>query len=119
MKVLIDTLIWIDFFRKKAGSEQLRGLLESGQVVIHPFIIGELQMGSLPGFRKQVLADLHNLPAVKNPPDSVISEFIEIMKLHGTGLSYVDAALLCSAKAAGIKFLTSDKLLLKFVNKSG
>jgi len=118
LNTLVDTSIWIDFFRKKAGAEQLLGLLESAQAVTHPFIIGELQMGSLPGMRKQVIADLQNLPVVKNPPDAVISEFIEIRKLYGTGLSYVDAVLLCSAQAAGIKFLTSDKLLLKFAIES-
>ena len=81
MQVLVDTSIWIDFFRKKEGSERLLQLLESGSVVTHPYIIGELQMGELPGVRNQVIDDLKNLPSVKNPPESVISDFIENLKL--------------------------------------
>ena len=115
MQVLVDTSIWIDFFRKKEGSERLLQLLESGSVVTHPYIIGELRMGELPGVRNQVIDDLKNLPSLKNPPESVISDFIENLKLFSTGLSYIDAVLLCSAKSSGIKFLTSDKLLMKYM----
>ena len=83
----------------------------------HPYIIGELQMGELPGLRKQVIADLKNLPSVKIPPESVISDYIENKKLFSTGLSYIDAVLLCSAKASGKEFFTSDKLLLKYMKE--
>ena len=115
MQVIVDTSVWIDFFHKKEGSERLLHLLEMGRVVTHPYIIGELQMGVLPGFRKLVIDDLKNLPSVKNSPESVISDFIENLKLFNTGLSYIDAVLLCSAKSSGIQFLTSDKLLMKYM----
>lgn len=117
MKILIDTSIWIGFFRKKPESKILIELLKADRVLTHPFVIGELQMGSLPGHRNQVLTDLQNLPSIKNPPESIISEFIELMKLHGSGLSYVDAALLCTAKANAVNFLTSDKLLLRYAKE--
>ena len=92
-------------------------LITAEEELTHPYIIGELQNWELPGLRKQVIADLKNLPSVKIPPESVISDYIENKKLFSTGLSYIDAVLLCSAKASGIEFLTSDKLLLKYMKE--
>jgi predicted nucleic acid-binding protein len=119
LKILIDTSVWIDFFKKKPSSAILQYLLESDQVVTHSLIIGELQMGSLPGYRQQVLSDLRNLPSLRNLPAEIVIEFIEKMKLYGTGLSYVDAELLCVAKAEGTYLLTSDKILTKYVKNLG
>jgi len=59
------------------------------------------------------------IPTLKNlkTPESVISDYIENKKLFSTGLSYIDAVLLCSAKASGKEFFTSDKLLLKYMKE--
>ena len=40
MKVLADTSIWIDHFRR--GDVRLEECLDHGDVVMHPFIVGEL-----------------------------------------------------------------------------
>ena len=42
---LVDTSVWIDHFA--AGNADLRDLLGKGQVITHPFVIGELACGSL------------------------------------------------------------------------
>jgi len=43
--VLVDTSVWIIHFNRK--DIKLSGLLEEGNVVIHPFIIGELSCGKI------------------------------------------------------------------------
>lgn len=43
--ILVDTSVWIDHLR--AGEGQLVTLLESAQVLIHPFVIGELAGANL------------------------------------------------------------------------
>ena len=42
---LVDTSVWINHLRR--GDNQLRALLERGEVLCHPFIIGELACGSM------------------------------------------------------------------------
>ena len=43
--ILVDTSIWVDHLR--AGDEALVGLLETGAVLAHPSVIGELALGSM------------------------------------------------------------------------
>jgi predicted nucleic acid-binding protein len=38
--ILVDTSIWVDHLRH--GDELLAALLDPGQVLMHPFVMGEL-----------------------------------------------------------------------------
>jgi predicted nucleic acid-binding protein len=53
--ILVDTSIWNDHWRNR--DERLTRLLESGQVLVHPFVVGELALGNLL-HRQQVLTAL-------------------------------------------------------------
>jgi hypothetical protein len=44
--ILADTSIWIDHFC--SGNKELQKHLNLGHIVIHPFIVAELALGSLP-----------------------------------------------------------------------
>ena len=46
MMVLADTSIWIDHFRR--SDLRLTRFLDRGDVVMHPFVIGELVLGYVP-----------------------------------------------------------------------
>jgi hypothetical protein len=43
--ILVDTSVWVDHLR--AGDKVLGALLETGMVLMHPFVIGELALGNL------------------------------------------------------------------------
>jgi len=43
--ILVDASVWVDHLRP--GDARLKALLETGQVVMHPFIVGELALGNL------------------------------------------------------------------------
>ena len=43
--ILVDTSVWIDHLH--TGDERLIDLLDSSQVLAHPFVIGELACGNL------------------------------------------------------------------------
>lgn len=43
--ILIDTSVWVDHLR--TGEPLLVELLNTGQVLAHPFVIGELACGNL------------------------------------------------------------------------
>jgi hypothetical protein len=59
--ILVDTSIWINHFR--VGDASLALMLDAGDVLIHPFVIGEIALGNLPN-RGRVLGDLQGLPHV-------------------------------------------------------
>jgi len=61
--ILVDTSVWIDHLR--SGEPSLAAILESGQVMMHPFVLGELACGNLAN-RREVLKLLGDLP--RRPP---------------------------------------------------
>ena len=106
--VLVDTSIWVDHFHK--GEPLLQDLLNAGQVMIHPFIIGELACGSLKN-RSEILKLLSELPAMTTASHDEVLHVIEKNKMSGKGLGWIDFHLLASALLNGIPLWTRDKKL--------
>ena len=100
--ILVDTSVWIDFFR---GADRASGLaehLESNLVLLHPWVLGELVLGGLgPRRRESVIADLKRLPTSPLVPDEEVLELILTRQLSGRGIGWVDVHLLASALVAG------------------
>ena len=107
--VLVDTSIWIDYLRK--GGSGLGALLETNQVLVHPFVIGELACGHLHN-RDEILGHLLELPAISVATDKEVRHFIEQHNLMARGAGYLDMHLLASVKLYGHTALwTRDKRL--------
>jgi|ERR1700682_4014489 predicted nucleic acid-binding protein len=108
MMVLADTSIWIDHFRR--SDLRLAGFLDRGDVVMHPFVIGELVLGYVPKIA-EMIDDLRTLPkAIVANTDEAL-KFISD-RLSGSGIGYVDAHLLASAALTPETFVwTRDKRL--------
>ena len=106
--ILVDTSVWVEHLR--SGTSGLETLLIDGQVVCHPFIIGELACGNLQN-RTELLSLLQDLPMASRADDDEIIQFIEDHKLMGKGLGYVDIHLLMSALLTQIPLWTIDKRL--------
>ena len=106
--ILVDTSVWIDHLR--TGNPRLVSLLEDQQVLCHPFIIGELAVGSLQK-RSMVLGFLRSLPSAVVATHDETLHFIEERRLYGTGLSWVDAHLLASAVLTGTTVWSHDRAL--------
>ena len=114
--VLVDTNIWINHLRK---SEQgLVALLNTGSVVCHPFIIGELAAGNLKN-RVEILSLFKALPSVQVVESHELLDFIDSRKLMGKGLSFVDLHLLASAVLARVPLWTGDKRLSNAAKELG
>jgi len=60
--ILVDTSVWIDHLRNSDST--LVNLLNIGQVLVHPFVIGELALGNLRQ-RDEILDILNNMPCAK------------------------------------------------------
>lgn len=91
--ILADTSIWIDHLR--APSERLQDLLDRRQILIHPFVVGELALGTM-RHRSRTMFALKRLPMVSVSQDREVLALIDNQRLHGRGIGYVDAHLLAS-----------------------
>ena len=91
----------------------MRRHLDQGQIVIHPFIIAELALGSLKD-RSQTLALLDLLPKVRVARTSELRLMIEARRLYNLGIGLTDAHLIASVFIdAPMLLWTRDKRLRK------
>ncbi|PKO89781.1 MAG: VapC toxin family PIN domain ribonuclease [Betaproteobacteria bacterium HGW-Betaproteobacteria-12] len=108
--ILVDTSIWIDHLRQR--DERLSKLLDQGQVLAHPFVVGELALGNLQN-RAVILDALQDLPQAPVATDGEVLSFIQQNALYGMGIGYVDAHLLAAVRLApGTALWTRDIRLL-------
>ncbi len=114
--VLVDTSVWVSHLRH--GNEDLQELLHDGEVVCHPFIVGELACGNLKN-RQEILTYLQSLPMTILAEDEEVLKFIENNQLMGKGLGYIDVHLIASAVLTNVLLWTLDKTLDKFTEKIG
>jgi len=115
--ILVDTSVWIDHFR--AADAQLIALLTRNEVITHPFVVGELALGSV-AKRAEVLRYLNNLSMAAQATHAEMMVFIERHKLANTGLGYVDVSLLASAALTpGAALWSRDKNLRAAAERCG
>ena len=107
--ILVDSSVWIDHLR--ASNTALVDLLNRGQVLAHPFVTGELALGSLRQ-RGTIIAMLMGLPKAVVAEDGEVMAFIERQSLHERGIGYIDAHLLASVRlTADASLWTRDRRL--------
>jgi len=91
--ILADTTVWIDHFRSE--SAEMRRQLNQRNIVIHPYIVAELALGSLRD-RARTLAWLDSLPRVHIAQTAEVREMIEMRSLYSRGIGLTDASLIAS-----------------------
>ena len=114
--ILVDTSVWVDHLR--VGSERLIALLNGGEVLGHPFVMGELALCNLRG-RDIFLSALGALPQVVVASDDEVLHLIDRQTLLGRGIGYVDAHLLAAARLTGTRLWTRDRRLQAVATQSG
>ena len=114
MSVLVDTSIWVNHFR--SSNSHLHDLLDNTVVVCHPLVIGELACGNLKK-RKEILALLAALPMAPEVDHEEALEFIEINKLMGKGIGFIDVMLLASSRLSALPVWTNDSKLKEAAQK--
>ncbi|WP_322102944.1 type II toxin-antitoxin system VapC family toxin [Paraburkholderia sp. J41] len=107
--ILVDTSVWIDHL--DAADPLLVSLLNDERVLTHPYVIGEISLGSLRE-RDVVLGALHDLPHAPVATPEEMFYLIEREKLFSRGIGFVDTSLLASARLIpGVTIWTRDKRL--------
>lgn len=114
--ILVDTSVWVDHL--KDGAPMLAALLAQEEVLTHPHVIGELALGSFRE-RRRVFQFLSALPEAVTASDAEVLRFIEGQQLWGSGIGYVDAHLLASARLSFARLLTRDRKLESAARRLG
>jgi predicted nucleic acid-binding protein len=115
--ILADTMMWIDYFRNRTA--EMHGQLEEGKIVMHPFIVAELALGSLRE-RGKTLATLDMLPRVKVASLGEVRGMIERHGLYSKGIGLTDAHLVASAMITpSVRLWTRDKRLRSMAEALG
>ena len=115
--ILVDTSVWVDHLRSRVA--QLEGLLASGDVLMHPMIVGELACGAMSD-RDRQLRLWRCLPMLTEQPHRRVLNIIESKRFMGRGIGFIDAHLLCAAldrKCASL--WTRDKRLHRIAEEVG
>lgn len=107
--ILVDTSVWVDHLRR--GDDVLARLLEEQRVLAHPWVIGELALGSLQN-RDIILGSLAELPSAVVADHVEVMTLVERQRLWSLGIGYVDAQLLASVRLTpGSLIWTRDRAL--------
>ena len=115
--ILVDTSVWVDHLH--VGDEELAALLDDGEVLIHPFVIGELALGNV-AERNHYLAMLDRLPRITSVTDEEVLQLVKRRQLFGRGIGFIDAHLLAALELTPEAVLwTRDRRLVEAANQMG
>jgi predicted nucleic acid-binding protein len=115
--ILADTAVWIEYFRGR--NAQMRMLMESAQIAIHPYVVAELALGSLHD-RPGTLAALDQLRGVVVASLGELRRMIEAHSLYSKGIGLTDAHLIGSCLLTpGMQLWTRDKALSSVAENLG
>ena len=115
--ILVDTSIWADHVVRPVAD--LQKLLIDQQVLVHPFVIGELALGNLRN-AQQTLAMLKALPGAQVASHVDLLAFIPVANLSGSGVGFVDAHLLAACRLThAARLWTRDKRLASKARELG
>jgi predicted nucleic acid-binding protein len=115
--ILVDTSIWIDHLH--TGDQVMSELLERDAVMMHPFVFGEIALGSLKN-RHRYLDYLSTIVLAPLIAEDEVYGLIERNRLYGTGIGFVDAHLLASVLVSDEGLLwTNDRRLAAIAERLG
>ncbi len=93
--------------------------LSHGQIVMHPFVVAEIALGSM-RHRRQRLDELEALLEVEVAQLSEVRHMVEERALYSMGIGLIDAHLLASClMTPGTKLWTLDAALEKAAKTLG
>lgn len=115
--ILADSSIWIDHLRH--GEEALLQLMADVELLVHPFVIGEVALGQIKS-RTKFLAEMSEFEVPVIATDDEVLLLMERLELSGKGLGLVDVHLLGSTLVTvDAKLWTRDKRLAGVAKEAG
>ena len=119
--IIIDTSVWVEFFKAKPGFiDEIESLIESKQVITIEPIFSELLYGSRSDKeRKIILSYWKVLPRIKFGEGTLIetADFANKNNYHNLGIGLMDAILTKATIDNKHLIWTLDKKILNNLNK--
>jgi hypothetical protein len=110
--ILADTSIWIDHLHH--NNPELQERIERGRIVMHPFIIAEVSLGSLRS-RRKTFELMEALWQVEVAYLDEVRNMIETKSLYSKGIGLTDAHLIASCLMRPGTFLWTRDIRLAAV----
>ena len=115
--ILADTSVWVDYFRGE--NHEMGKLINAGEIVMHPFIVAEVALGSLRN-RRRTLREMERLRKIKVAHVDEVRHMIEARSLYSKGIGLTDAHLVASClMTPGTRLWTRDAALEKVARSLG
>ena len=111
MDVLVDTSIWIDYFRAGDNSEDLNYLIDENVVVTNDIILAELVPYLRVKRQTKVIKLLHeiNRAPLEIHWDEIVDFQVKCLKSGANGVGIPDLIITQNAKQNGCKVYSLDK----------
>lgn len=114
--VVVDTSLWRAYFSGSSRAGRLGELIDDDDVLLHPFVLGELTLGGLSGRES---ADLRRLPVGPLVAHDEVLEFVSARRLARRGVGWIDVHLLASALVSDAKLWSFDRALAEVAGDLG
>jgi len=115
--ILADTSIWIEFLRGRMPD--MRNLVQTGKIAMHPFVAAEMALGSIQD-RRKTLAIMDMLYHVNFAHVSEVRRMVEAQSLYSRGIGLTDANLIASCLITpGTQLWTRDVRLKRVAQLLG
>jgi hypothetical protein len=111
MEVLVDTSIWIDYFRGGDGSKDLGFLIDENLIVINDLILAELTPYLKIKRQTKVIKLLHEVSQIPLAIqwEEIIEFQVKCLKSGVNGVGIPDLIIAQNAKQNGCKVFSLDK----------
>lgn len=107
--ILADISVWIDHLRNR--DPEMSSRLDAGQILMHPFIVAEIALGSLRN-RRKILAEMEALLEVRVAQLDEVRQMIEARSLYSKGIGLTAAHLIASCLLTpGTQLWTRDSAM--------
>jgi predicted nucleic acid-binding protein len=110
MSILVDTSIWIEYFRSGNNSEKLDFLIDENIVVINDLILAELVPFLKERNQRRVIDLLHNIKKLKLSInwDQIIDFQFKCLKIGLNGIGIPDLIVAQNAMLNGAEIYSHD-----------
>ena len=119
--ILIDTSVWIEFFKQNAKYvQEIESLLKARQVITVEPIFSELLYGVRQKRDKRIVMSYWNvLPRIEFETSSMLqaAEFANKQSYYQLGIGLMDAIILKSAMDGQHRIWTLDKKIISNIDK--
>lgn len=116
--ILVDTSVWIEFFKgKEPFFSKLSGLIETSEVITHELVFGEILQGCKNRTEHAFVLDYwESLNTILSNGAFIKAGTLSFEKKHyDYGIGIIDSILIYETKIRNLKLWTLDKKILKIL----